>query len=209
MAKYRDAVCKLCRRDEMKLFLKGERCYTTKCAFERRAYAPGVHGQKAHRKATGYLLQLREKQKVKRTYGLLERQFRNYYLKAAMRKGITGEILLQLLERRLDNIVYRAGFALSRAQARQLVRHGHFMVNERKVNIPSFMLRPGDRISVRDKSRKLDVITQSIAEIKKGRELPWLSLDKEKFQATLLEIPKREAIPTPASEQLIVELYSK
>lgn len=209
MARYRDANCKLCRREREKLFLKGHRCLTDKCAFERRSYAPGQHGQRMRYKVSDYGRQLREKQKVRRIYGILERQFRNYFAKAEKKKGVTGEILLQILESRLDNIVYRLGFAPSRKAARQLVRHRHFTVNERIVDIPSFHIRPNDIIRVRDRSKKLDMIHSSLKEFSQTDELGWLRLNKAALEGELLEVPKRENIPVTANEQLIVELYSK
>ncbi len=198
--------CRVCRREGMKLFLKGERCLTEKCAVERRSYPPGEHGR-GRIKQSEYLLQLREKQKARRYYGLLEKQFRNYYEKAAQRSGITGENLLRLLETRLDNVVYRLGFAASRAQARQLVRHGHFLVNGRRVNIPSYQVKPGDVVQVRDGSPAAQVVrdatdlTASVA--------PWLEADHEGLTGRVLKLPERAEIDTPVQEQLIVELYSK
>ncbi|TET66158.1 MAG: 30S ribosomal protein S4 [Candidatus Zixiibacteriota bacterium] len=210
MARYSGANCKLCRREGMKLFLKGNRCYADKCGFDRRGYPPGQHGNAIRRRRTsGYGLQLREKQKVRRIYGVLERQFRNYFERAERCKGITGENLLQELECRLDNIVYRLGFAPSRKSARQLVRHDHFQVNGRQADIPSYALRPGDIVSVREKSRNLDVIHDALKDAGRGSELPWLRLDKAKLEGELLERPKREDIPVLVQEQLIVELYSK
>lgn len=209
MAVYQDARCRMCRRASMKLFLKGARCYTDKCALERRAYAPGEHGKSRRIKETNYGVQLREKQKARRMYGVLERQFRNYFEKAAESKGVTGEVLLQMLERRLDNVVYRLGFAVNRSQARQLVRHGHITVNGRKVDIPSFLVKPGDEVIVREKSRKLTVIENAL-EARKGQSSPsWLELSPERLAGRVLSIPTRESIPTPVNEQLIVELYSK
>ena len=208
MARYIDANCKLCRREGEKLFLKGSRCLSEKCAFERRGYAPGQHGQNMRRKVSEYGLQLREKQKVRRVYGILERQFHNYFETAERKKGITGEVLLQLLECRLDNIVYRLGFAPSRKSARQLVRHRHLTVNGRVVDIPSYNVRVGDVIRIKDKSKTLDLIHTALKESRAG-EIPWLRLNKAGLEGELLETPKREEIPTPAQEQLIVELYSK
>jgi len=208
MARYIDANCKMCRREGEKLFLKGGRCLSEKCAFERRGYAPGQHGQNVRRKVSEFGHQLREKQKVRRVYGVLERQFRNYFEKAERRKGITGEVLLQMLECRMDNIVYRLGFAPSRKAARQLVRHRHFTVNGRVVDIPSYNVRVHDVIRVQDKSKTLDVIHIALKE-SRGEELAWLRLNKANLEGELLEIPKREDIPIPAQEQLIVELYSK
>jgi small subunit ribosomal protein S4 len=208
MARYRESVCKLCRREKEKLFLKGERCYSEKCAFDRRGYAPGQHGQSLRRRGSEYQLQLREKQKLRRIYGVLELQFHNYFKKAERQKGITGENLLRILECRLDNMVYRLGFAPSRNAARQLVRHGHFMVNQKKTNIPSYQIKPGDIISVREKSRNLEIIHAALKEAR-GADLPYLRLDKAKLLGELLELPKRTDIPILAQEQLIVELYSK
>jgi small subunit ribosomal protein S4 len=198
--------CRVCRREGMKLFLKGERCLTEKCAVERRSYPPGEHGR-GRIKQSEYLLQLREKQKARRYYGLLEKQFRNYYEKAAQRSGITGENLLRLLETRLDNVVYRLGFAASRAQARQVVRHGHFLVNGRRVNIPSYQVKPGDVVQMRDASPAEQVVrdatdlTASVA--------PWLEADHEGLTGRVLKLPERAEIDTPVQEQLIIELYSK
>lgn len=209
MARYRDANCKLCRREREKLFLKGHRCVTDKCSFERRSYAPGQHGQRMRYKISNYGKQLREKQKVRRIYGILENQFRNYFEKAETKKGVTGEILLQLLECRLDNIVYRLGFAPSRKAARQLVRHRHFTVNDRTVDIPSYQVKASDIIRVRDKSKNLDIIHSSLKEFSQTDEIAWLRLNKAGLEGELLEIPKRENIPISANEQFIVELYSK
>jgi small subunit ribosomal protein S4 len=208
MARYIGAVCRLCRREGGQLFLKGERCFKDKCAVKRRPYAPGQHGRR-RRKVQGYGLQLREKQKVKRIYGVLERQFRLYFKRAAGRKGVTGENLLSFLERRLDNVVYRLGFAASRAQSRQLVNHGHFMVNGRKVDIPSFHVRKGDKVELREKSRK-NALIQGNLDTAQGRGVPgWLELDVEHFAGRVLALPKREDITMPIQENLIVELYSK
>ena len=208
VARYVDPVCRLCRREGMKLFLKGDRCFKDKCAIERRNYAPGQHGRRRS-KVLGYGIQLREKQKVKRIYGLLERQFRLYFTRAERKTGITGENLLRQLELRLDNVAYSLGFASSRAQARQLVRHGHVEVNTRKINIPSYQVRKGDVIQVREKSRKNDQIRQAV-ETAAGRGVPsWLALNPEQFSGTVNDVPKREDIRLPIQEQLIVELYSK
>ena len=209
MARYTDSSCKLCRREGVKLFLKGERCYLDKCSFEKRSYAPGMHGQRQGRKPSEYALQLREKQKAKRQYGVLENQFRGYYHKAASRKGVTGELLLQTLEIRLDNVTHRLGLAPSHKAARQLVRHRHIMVNGRIVDVPSFQVTPGDTIQVRQRSRHLALIHDSIKRVGEGRQAAWLSLDKVNLIGTVLEYPDREGIPTPVEEQLIVELYSK
>ena len=209
MATYREAKCRLCRREGEKLFLKGTRCFTEKCAFERRGYAPGEHGKDRRSKETSYGLQLRMKQKTRRIYGVLERQFRNYFAKAEGQKGVTGENLLLKLERRLDNIVFRMGFASSRSASRQLVRHRHFTVNERIVDIPSFEVKVGDEVRVRPNSKNVPFILGSI-EQSKGREMMnWISVDYEKFSGRILEYPTRANIPTKVSEQLIVELYSK
>ena len=208
MARYTEANCKLCRREGEKLFLKGSRCYGEKCAFERRAYSPGERGRAMRRKGSEYALRLREKQKVRRIFGILEKQFRDYFHRAERQKGITGESLLRMLECRLDNLVYRLGFAPSRKAARQLVLHRHFLVNQRVVSIPSYQLKPGDVISVREKGKNLDLIHQALREGRAG-ELPYLRLDKAHLQGELLEYPKRIDIPLLVQEQLIVELYSK
>ena len=209
MARYIGPVCRLCRREGMKLFLKGERCYTEKCAIEKRNFAPGQHGKTRKSKLAGYGVQLREKQKVKRIYGVLEDQFRRYFEQAERTRGITGETLLQLLERRLDNVAYRLGFATSRAQARQLVRHGHFTVNGRKADIPSFSVKPGDVVAIRQSSRSNPAILHALEEVK-GRGVPdWLSFDQAAMAAKIGSIPTREQINLPVQEQLIVELYSK
>lgn len=209
MARYRGAQCRLCRREGEKLFLKGDRCVTDKCAFERRGYAPGEHGHDSRRKISDYGLQLREKQKTRRIYGLLERQFKSYYEKAARQKGITGEILLRLLESRLDNVIYRLGFAPSRNMARQLVRHRHFTVNGHVVDIPSYQVKAGDVVQVREKSRKLAVIQAALKRIDRRTELPWLQVDKATLTGNVLALPERDEIPTPVQEHLIVGLYSK
>lgn len=209
MARYTEATCRLCRRENLKLFLKGDRCYTDKCAFERRSYAPGQHGQRRGGKISDYGVQLREKQKVKRIYGVLEKQFRKYYEKAERQKGITGTNLLILLERRLDNVVYRMGFASSRNQGRQLVRHSHFTVNGRKINIPSYQVKIGDVIEVKDKSRKIPSVLEAIETVVR-REMPsWLEVDGANFRGAVKEFPNREELTMPINEQLIVELYSK
>jgi len=209
MARYTGAVCKLCRREGEKLFLKGSRCLTVKCAFEKKSYAPGQHGVSQRTKLSEYGIQLREKQKVRRMYGSLERQFQNTFLKAERMKGITGENLLRLLESRLDNSVYRVGFAQSREQARQLVKHGHFLINNKPVNIPTYQLRPGDVISVKEKSKKLSVIHESMRKIHDEDMYPWLKLEKAKLEGTFLDWPKRSDIPSQVQENLIVEFYSK
>jgi small subunit ribosomal protein S4 len=209
MAVYHDARCRLCRREGIKLMLKGERCLTDKCAVERRAYAPGEHGKGRRVKETNYGLQLREKQKARRIYGVLERQFRNYFHKAERGKGVTGETLLQMLEMRVDNILYRLGLAPSRSAGRQIVRHGHVTVNGRKVSIPSYVTRPGDVVAIREKSRDLSVIAGTL-EKRKGQSVPeWLELDSQARSGRVLQAPSRQAIPVPVTEQLIVELYSK
>ncbi len=208
MARYTEATCRLCRREKLKLFLKGDRCYTDKCAFERRSYAPGQHGQRG-RKVSDYGIQLREKQKVKRIYGVLEKQFRGYYSRAERQKGITGNNLLILLERRLDNVVYRMGFASSRSQGRQLIRHNHFTVNGKKVNIPSYHVKVGDVIEVKEKSRKMPFILEAMETVVR-REIPsWLQVDGSNFNGVVKEFPNREQLAMPINEQLIVELYSK
>jgi small subunit ribosomal protein S4 len=209
LARYRDAVCRLCRREGTKLFLKGQRCLTEKCAIEKRNFAPGQHGKARRPKLVGYGLQLREKQKVRRLYGILEDQFRGYFEKAAASKGITGEALLSTLERRLDNVVYRLGLATSRAEARQLVRHGHILVAGRKVNVPSYQVSPAQEIAVREGSRQLASIQRAL-DLAGGRSLPsWLEFDREKMQGKVLSLPRREDINFPIQEQMIVELYSK
>ncbi|SHF08612.1 SSU ribosomal protein S4P [Caldanaerobius fijiensis DSM 17918] len=206
MARYTQPVCRRCRREGMKLFLKGDKCYTDKCPVSRRAFAPGQHGQN-RKKLSNYGVQLREKQKVKSIYGILETQFRRYFEEAERRKGITGENLLQMLERRLDNVVYRLGFASSRAQARQIVKHGHILVNGQKVDIPSYETKVGDVISVKEKSRQMQVIKDNL---EANRNVPdWLQLDKDNFQGTVVALPKREHIDIPIEEHYIVELYSK
>lgn len=208
MARYTESVCRLCRREGLKLFLKGSRCYTEKCAIERREYAPGQHGQ-GRVKHSEYGLQLREKQKIKRMYGLLERQFRHYFKEAERMKGITGDNLLNLLERRLDTIVYRMGFASSRAEARQLVLHGHFRVNGKKVSISSYLVETGDKITVKESSHKVAPIQRSLEAIERRGVPAWLSLDKEKLTGVVSAYPTREELTMPMQEQLVVELYSK
>jgi small subunit ribosomal protein S4 len=209
MARYIGPVCRLCRREGMKLFLKGERCYSEKCAIEKRNVPPGQHGRSRKAKMVGYGVQLREKQKVKRTYGVLENQFRRYFEAADRQKGITGELLLQSLERRLDNVVYRLGFATSRAQARQLVRHGHFTVNGKKVDIPSYPVRSGDTVAVRSDSVQNPTIQHAMEEVK-GRGIPeWLMIDAGTLSGKVSQLPTRMQINLPVQEQLIVELYSK
>jgi len=209
MARYTDSVCKLCRREGEKLFLKGSRCYSSKCAVERKGYAPGQHGQSRRRRLSDYGVQLREKQKVRRIYGVLEKQFRNYFKKAERMHGVTGTNLLQLLESRLDNTVHRLGLAPSRAAARQLIRHRHFRVNGTIVNVPSYSLRPGDEIQVRERSKKLELIHESMQKIKGDHPLPWLQLDKAKMTGTFMKAPERDEMGMEVNEQLVVELYSK
>jgi small subunit ribosomal protein S4 len=208
LARHTGPVCRICRREGLKLFLKGDRCFKEKCAFERRGYAPGQHGRRRS-KVQGYGIQLREKQKVKRMYGVLERQFRNYFIKASRTKGITGTNLLQLLERRLDNVIYRLGFASSRAMARQLVAHGHILVNGRKLDVPSSLLKPGSVVSLRESSRKNEAIKICL-DTASGRGIPgWLELEAEQFRGTVKQLPAREDITMPIQEKLVVELYSK
>lgn len=209
MARYTGSSCRLCRRENLKLFLKGDRCYSDKCAFERRPYAPGQHGQRRGGKVSDYQMQLREKQKVKRIYGVLENQFRKYYSNAERQKGITGTNLLLFLECRLDNIIYRMGFASSRNQARQLVRQNHFLVNGKKVDIPSIQVSKGDYVEVKEKSRKIKVILDSLETVVRRGIPSWIDLDKDKYRGTLTAIPNREDLTMPMQEQLIVELYSK
>lgn len=209
MARYKGAVCRLCRREGMKLFLKGAKCFTDKCPIEKRNFAPGQHGKDRKAKVIGYGLQLREKQKTKRMYFTLENQFRNYFEKAARKPGVTGELLLQQLERRLDNVIYRLGFATSRRQARQLVRHGHIDVNGRRVNIPSFEVSQGDEIQVREKARKFATVEGAREFSSHQPVVAWLEVDRDNLKGRVLSLPKREDIATPVNEQLIVELYSK
>ncbi len=211
MARYTGSVCRLCRREGVKLFLKGQRCFSEKCGIEKRNFVPGEHGRnvRMRRKLIGYGLQLREKQKVKRMYGVLEKQFRRYFEKAARKKGITGTLLMQLLERRLDNIIYRLGFASSRNQARQFVLHGHIQVNSRKVTIPSYLVSKGDEIAIRQKSQENILIEGNLEDVLGGGVPGWLELDGQNFKGQVLELPKREDITIPIEESLIVELYSK
>lgn len=209
MARYRGPVCRLCRREGIKLFLKGERCFKPSCGIEKRNFAPGQHGHDRKAKIVGYGVQLREKQKVKRIYGVLERQFRLYFERAVRQKGVTGENLLSQLERRLDNVVLRLGFAASHSQARQFVRHGHVLVNNRKVNVPSFLVTTGDEISVKEKTRKNPQVLGAV-EVVGGRGIPaWLELNAEALKGKVLALPKREDVNLPIQERLIVELYSK
>jgi small subunit ribosomal protein S4 len=209
LARYTDAVCRLCRREGMKLFLKGSKCFSDKCPIEKRNFPPGQHGKDRKAKIVGYGLQLREKQKAKRIYFAQEGQFRNYFEKAARTKGVTGYMLLQQLERRLDNVVFRMGFASSRRQARQLVRHGHVAVDGRKVNIPSYEVSQGEEITIRENSRKLTVL-EIAKEFASHQPVPaWMEIDRDAYKGRILGLPKREDIQLPVNEQLIVELYSK
>jgi len=209
LARYSDSSCRLCRREGLKLFLKGDRCYSEKCSFERRDYVPGDHGQVHKKQRSDYGVQLREKQKLKRMYGLLEKQFRGYFAKADQQKGITGVNLLVLLERRLDNMIFRMGFANSRVEARQLISHGHFLVNDKAVNIPSFLLKAGDGVSVKEGSRKITRIMGAIETVARRGVPHWLELDKDNFKASIKMLPVREDLTMPVQEQLVVELYSK
>ena len=209
MARYTDPVCRLCRREGMKLFLKGSKCFSDKCPIEKRNFAPGQHGKDRKAKIVGYGLQLREKQKAKRIYFTLEGQFRNYFEKAARTQGVTGELLLQQLERRLDNVIFRLGFAQSRRQARQLVRHGHVAVNNRKVNIPSYEVSAGEEIAIREKSKKLVILEMAKEFASHGTQPTWLEVNRDAYTGRVLSLPKREDIQLPVNEQLIVELYSK
>ena len=209
MARYTEPVCRLCRREGMKLFLKGPKCFSEKCPVEKRNFAPGQHGKDRKAKVVGYGLQLREKQKAKRIYFTLEGQFRNYFEKAAKSKGVTGEALLQQLESRLDNVVFRLGFAIARRQARQLVRHGHIFVNGHRVNIPSYQVSVGDEVTLREKSREIPLLQQA-KEFASHQPVPnWLEVDRDNFKGRVTALPKREDINLPLNEQLIVELYSK
>jgi small subunit ribosomal protein S4 len=208
MARYRGSVCRLCRREATKLFLKGDRCYSEKCAVERRNYPPGQHGQ-GRTRISDYGLQLREKQKVKRIYGVLERKMVRTMKQASRMKGLSGENLLSLLERRLDSVVFRLGFATSRVEARQLVRHGHFLVNGRRATIPSMLVKPGWRIALTEKARKVERITAALDALERRSVPSWLELDKEKFEGTVSGMPVRDEITLPIQEQLIVELYSR
>ncbi len=209
MARYTGPVCRLCRRERIKLFLKGDRCFKEKCAIERRAYPPGQHGNRRGRRIQGYGLQLREKQKVKRIYGVLESQFRTYFEEADRRKGITGENLLIMLERRLDNVIFSLGFAGSRAQARQLVRHGHVLIDGRKVSVPSYQVKASQAVTVKEASKKNPLVRSSV-ETARGRGIPeWLELDADNVSGKVTRLPAREDIKLPIQEQLIVELYSR
>ena len=210
MARYTDPVCRLCRREGMKLFLKGTKCFSDKCPIEKRNFAPGQHGKDRKAKIVGYGLQLREKQKVKRTYGLLERQFRNYFEKAERVKGPTGENLIIMLERRLDNVVWRAGLASSRSQARQLVLHGHVRISGKKVNIPSYQINVGEEIAIKEKMHQNAMVLEARNVAQSQNSVPWLEQDREQFKAKVVALPRREDVQTPPiNEQLIVELYSK
>ena len=209
MSRYRDSVCRICRRENLKLFLKGDRCYSDKCAFDRRAYPPGDHGQRRGRKISGYGIQLREKQKVKRMYGLSEKQFHLFFARADQKKGVTGTNLLVGLERRLDNVVYRLGFVNSRAQGRHFVKHNHFSVNGKKVNIPSYLVKIGDVIEVKEKSRNIQAIGDSLEAVVRRGIPQWLDLEKENMKGIIKGFPVREDLTMPIQEQLVVELYSK
>jgi len=208
MARYTGPVCKLCRREKQKLFLKGQKCFTEKCPLEKKNYPPGQHGLNRRAKISEYGIQLREKQKIKRQYGVLETQFRNYFESANNQKGITGDNLVKMLESRFDNVVYRLGLASSRKSARQLIRHRHMMINDRLVDIPSYILKAGDVIKVRDKSKKLDLIHNSLKRVK-DNVYSWLSIDKATLSGTFLQVPERADVPLNANEQLVIELYSK
>ena len=209
MARYRGSVCRICRRENMKLFLKGDRCYSDKCAFDRRGYAPGEHGQRRRGKTSDYGIQLREKQKVKRLYGLSEKQFHLFFERADRKKGITGTNLLSMLERRMDNVIYRLGFANSRTQGRHFVKHDHFLVNGKKVNIPSYMIKVGDVVEVRENSKKVQAINDALDAVVRRGVPSWLELEKENMKGSVNALPAREDITMPIQEQLIVELYSK
>jgi len=209
LARYIDSSCRLCRREGLKLFLKGDRCYSEKCSFERRGYAPGDHGQAHKKQRSDYGVQLREKQKLKRLYGLLEKQFRGYFEKADQQKGITGTNLLIFLERRLDNMIFRMGLSNSRVEARQLISHGHFLINGKPVNIPSYLLKAGDEVSVKEGSRKITRVLEAMETVARRGVPHWLELDKENFKASLKMLPVREDLTMPVQEQLVVELYSK
>jgi small subunit ribosomal protein S4 len=209
LARYTDSSCRLCRREGLKLFSKGDRCYSEKCSFERRDYVPGDHGQAHKKQRSDYGVQLREKQKLKRMYGLLEKQFRGYFEKADKQKGITGTNLLVLLERRMDNMIFRMGFANSRVEARQLISHGHFLINGKAFNIPSYLLKAGDQVSVKEGSRKVTRIMGAIETVARRGVPHWLELDKDNFKASVKMLPVREDLTMPVQEQLVVELYSK
>ena len=209
MANYMGSDCRICRRENVKLFLKGDRCYSDKCAFDRRSYPPGEHGERRGRKISDYGIQLREKQKIKRIYGLSEKQFHLFFERADRQKGITGANLLVALERRLDNVVYRLGFSSSRTQARQLVQHSHFLVNGKKVNIPSLLVRVGDVVEVRERSRKIQLIQDSLDAVVRRGVPQWLDLEKDNLKGVIKSLPVREDLTMPMQEQLVVELYSK
>lgn len=209
MARYTGPVCRLCRREDTQLFLKGDRCFSQKCAYERRPYPPGQHGQGRKRRPSDYGQQLREKQKVKRMYGLLEKQFRGYYYRAARMKGVTGENLLSLLERRLDNVALRLGFGSSHAECRQLALHGHFRINGKKVNIPSYLVRQGDVVEVCEASRKVQKIVDALSKVDRSPRPAWVELDKDNFKGKVTALPSRSDVAADIDEQLIVELYSK
>lgn len=209
MARYTEANCKLCRRERTKLFLKGTKCFTEKCPIEEKNYPPGQHGTGRRPRITDYSVQLREKQKIRKTYGILEKQFRSYFEEASKKKGVTGENLVKLLERRFDNTLYRMGIAPSRKAARQLILHRHFTINGTVVNIPSFLMKPGDVIQVREKSKKLNVFHESMKRMREDMIAPWLTLDKANMSGTFLAIPERDQVQFIGNEQLVVELYSK
>jgi len=209
MARYTEAKCKLCRREGVKLYLKGVRCVSSKCAYDRRKYAPGQHGPTSRRKVTDYQIHLREKQKARRIYGVLERQFRKYFWTADKKVGVTGENLMEMLERRLDNVVYRMGFATSRASARQIVRHGHIVVNGRKVNIPSYLVKPNTMVEIKQGSRSNNQIQEALESITDTKRYEWISVDKAQFKGEFLYIPKRDEIGIDINDNLIVEYYSK
>ncbi|MCZ7584566.1 MAG: 30S ribosomal protein S4 [Deltaproteobacteria bacterium] len=209
MARYVDSVCRLCRREDEKLFLKADRCYTEKCAIERRKYAPGIHGQRRRSKVSDYGVQLREKQKARRLYGIMERQFRQYFKRADKQKGVTGENLLVMLERRLDNVVYRMGFAGSRREARHLVNHGHFTVDGRKVNIASFLVKPGQTVVLREKSRKIARVADAIETVQRRGVPAWIEVDHQNFKGVVQSLPTGPELESTINAQLIVELYSK
>lgn len=209
MARYTGSVCRLCRRENLKLFLKGDRCYSDKCAYDRRGYVPGEHGQRRGRKISDYGIQLREKQKIKRIYGLTEKQFRLFFQRADRKKGVTGTNLLVMLESRMDNVVFRLGFANSRNQARHFVRHGHFAVNGRRVDIPSYLIKVGDVIEVREKSRKMQALADALDAVVRRGVPQWLELEKENMKGIVKSLPEREDLTMPMQEQLVVELYSK
>ena len=209
MSRYRGSVCRICRRENLKLYFKGDRCYSDKCAFDRRSYPPGQHGQRRGGKISDYGLQLREKQKVKRAYGLSEKQFRLFFERSEQKKGVTGTNLLVMLECRLDNVVYRLGFASSRVQGRQLVKHSHFLINGRKVNIPSYQVKPGDVVEIREKSRNVAAINEAIESMVRRGMPQWLELDKEALKGSVKTLPVRDDITMPVQENQIIEFYSK